>query len=97
MLCFVAGQYMVYAHQHVVGKCSNKLAYHTPNAQPKQTVTENCRLCDAMHHNGMAVNNQVFFAPVTVGSYIFKAVHYDFVSIALILSAGRAPPLAQLV
>ena len=94
MLCFMAGQYMVYAHQHAVGTGSNRSSYHNPNTQPKQTITENCRLCDAMHHNTMATNTQVLFAPVVLNSYTYTITQYDFVSIALVHSSGRAPPLA---
>jgi len=92
LLFFAAGQYMVYAHTHNVG--TTRSAYQNPNNQPKQTVTENCRLCDAMHHNTMAVDHGVFFAPVITASYFYKAVDHDFISVALILSAGRSPPMA---
>jgi len=73
---------------------TTRSAYQDPNNQPKQTVTENCRLCDAMHHNTMAVSTPVFFAPVVTASYFYKAVNHDFISVALILSAGRSPPMA---
>jgi hypothetical protein len=85
---------MVYAHTHNTGTVSIKSACQSPNNQPKQTVTENCRLCDAMHHNTMAVNTPVFFAPVVTASYFYKVVDHDFISVALILSAGRSPPMA---
>lgn len=94
MLLFAAGQFMVYAHTHTPGIGSIKSAYQNPNNQPKQTVTETCRLCDAMHHNTMAVEHSVFFAPLVAASYFYKAVNHDFISIALILSAGRSPPMA---
>lgn len=94
LLCFAAGQYMVYAHQHLVGRGSNKLAYHTRDTQPKQTVTENCQLCDAMHHNFAAVNGLTFFTQVVVNDYFYKVVNHNFISVALILSAGRSPPMA---
>jgi len=94
LLFFAAGQYMVYAHTHAPGIGSIKSAWQNSNNQPKQTVTENCRLCDAMRHNTMAVNTPVFFAPVVTESYFYKAVNHDFISVALILSAGRSPPMA---
>ena len=94
LLFFAAGQYMVYAHTHNTGIGSTKSAYQNPNNQHKQTVTETCRLCDAMHHNAMAVDTPVFFAPVVTASYFYKAVNHHFISIALILSAGRSPPMA---
>jgi len=85
---------MVYAHQHFVGTGSNKAAYHTPGAQPRQTVTENCQLCDAMHHNTVVVNNNIHFAPVVVSNYTYTAYQYAFISVAIIHSSGRAPPVA---
>jgi len=94
MLCFVAGQYMVYAHNHAQKITNNKAAYHSPETQPKQTITENCQLCDAMHHNSMEVFSSVYFAPFTVSAYYYKVVQHNFISIALILSAGRSPPIA---
>jgi hypothetical protein len=94
MLCFVAGQYMVYAHTHAQKTTNNKASYHSPDTQPKQTVTENCQLCDAMHHNSMAVFSAVYFAPFIVSTYYYKAVKLNFISIALIQSAGRSPPTA---
>ncbi|WP_461449319.1 hypothetical protein [Mucilaginibacter sp.] len=93
LLCFCAGQFMVYAHTHTVNTRTNKIAYHNPDTQPKQTVTENCQLCDAMHHNAIVVNTPIYFAPVVVSSYYYKAVRHHFISIALILSAGRSPPI----
>ena len=92
--CFIAGQYMVYAHQHVAVSHTNKVAWHNTNNQPKETLTENCRLCDAMHHSTMALNSPVYFAPVIVSNYTYKTNEYAFISIALILSAGRSPPMA---
>jgi hypothetical protein len=94
LLFFVAGQYMVYTHTHAQGIRPIKSACQNPNNQPKQTVTENCPLCDAMHHNTMAINSPVFFAPVVTASYFYKAVNHHFISTALILSAGRSPPMA---
>ena len=94
LLLFAAGQYIVYAHTHSVGIGATKSAYQNLNHQPQQTVTETCRLCDAMHHNTMAINTPVFFAPVVTSNYFYKAIDHDFISIALILSAGRSPPMA---
>jgi hypothetical protein len=93
LFCFAAGQYMVYAHQHLSNTANVKTAHHNPNTQPKQIVSENCQLCDAMQHNSMALNSQVHFTPVVVSGYHYKFVEYSFTSIALILSAGRSPPL----
>jgi hypothetical protein len=91
--CFAAGQYVVYAHQHA-GVSTGRLVQKTSAPAPKHTIAENCRLCDAMQHNSMSVNSPVHFANVTVSGYVYKTFQYNFVSIALILSSGRAPPAA---
>jgi hypothetical protein len=88
---------MIYAHQHNIVKRTAK-TYRISKNIPQQTVKEKCYLCDAMHHNVMATTSQVYFNPVAVVGYIFKSVEYNFRSIQLILSSGRAPPmLTQLV
>jgi hypothetical protein len=92
LLVFSAGQYVVYAHTHRT--YSGKISSRNQAPQPKQTISENCQLCDAMHHNAMAANSQVHFSPVVVSLYAYKHVEYGFISISLILSSGRAPPLA---
>lgn len=92
LVCFVAGQYMVYSHQHTLIKGITK---HSHLAQGEQTVKEKCLLCDAMHHtDALVVSNNTFLIPLATSDHVFKAGDYDFVSIALILSAGRAPPVA---
>lgn len=85
---------MVYAHRHNnEGSAVNIKTYsHNTKAQHGQTVTENCRLCDAMHHNVIAINSQVYFAPLLVSRYCYKNPVHNFISISLILSAGRSPP-----
>ena len=91
LLCFVTGQYMVYAHQHNIIKNSVKV-FHVAKTSAKQTLTEKCQLCDAMHHNGVVLNNQVYFNTVATAEHVFRSVEYSFTSIQLILSSGRAPP-----
>ena len=91
LICFVAGQTMVYAHQHL----SRSFAYQTQKTpQNQQTVTEKCQLCDAMHHNSMTVADLQYISPVVTTDHFYTPDKYDFVSIALILSAGRSPPLS---
>lgn len=87
LICFAAGQWAVYAHQH-------KTFVRLTRAARGVAVSEKCQLCDAMHHSSMIRHTSQAFAPVVVTQYIFKQVKYDFVSISLILSAGRAPPAA---
>ncbi len=88
LICFAAGQWAVYAHQHKV------VAGITKTAGQGTVVSEKCQLCDAMHHNIMLTHNHAYFTPDEVNNHFYKQGQYDFVSIALILSAGRAPPVA---
>ena len=85
---------MVYAHQHNVVSNTDK-AYNISKNIPQQTVKEKCYLCDVMHHHVMVTTSQVYFNPVVVASHIFKKTEYNFTSIQLILSGGRAPPLSD--
>jgi hypothetical protein len=94
LICFVAGQYMVYAHQHKLIQ-RVKQTYSANKQLPKQTITEKCRLCDAMHHNSMVIAGEANFIPVVVADYVYQSSEYNFTSLALILSGGRAPPLAN--
>ena len=82
---------MVYAHQHNIIKSTVKSTY-IPKNVPQQTISEKCYLCDVMHHNAMVTNTQVYLNPVKVVGHVFKNVDYNFTSIQLILSGGRAPP-----
>jgi hypothetical protein len=90
LICFVAGQYLIWSHQHTYQESRSAYA----KQQPKQAITENCKLCDAMHHTYMALSSPVCFPPVTVTTYAYKQVSYGFTSISLILSGGRSPPVA---
>jgi len=87
LICFFAGQTIVYVHQHSKTRIVVCHRSHT-------VVIEKCQLCDAMHHNSMTVETQQHFAPLTVNKHTYIQVQYDFVSIGLILSAGRSPPRA---
>jgi len=85
---FAAGQVMVYAHQHLV-------KYHIhQTASNQQTVTEKCQLCDVMQQNNMTLTDQQYFSPVVTPYHFYTPGQYGFVSIALILSSGRAPPVS---
>ncbi|HVV56270.1 MAG TPA: hypothetical protein VHC47_13135 [Mucilaginibacter sp.] len=86
---FAAGQWAVYAHQHktLSVKSWSSTTNHTKSS-------EKCQLCDAMHHNSMVKASEAHFAPILITSHVYPQEKYDFVSIALILSAGRSPPFA---
>ena len=95
LICFVAGQYMVYVHQHNIVQKSVSIYNVAKNqSKPAAIIQEKCYMCDAMHNNAMTISHFVCFDPIVVTAHIFKVGDYDFVSIALILSAGRAPPSA---
>ncbi|MGZ3777257.1 MAG: hypothetical protein ACXVI9_06600 [Mucilaginibacter sp.] len=87
LICFAAGQWAVYAHQH-------KTRAHVTRAAHSTVLTEKCQLCDAMHHNSMIQHSPTVFNAKVVTDHVYKQCTYDFVSIALILSAGRAPPIS---
>jgi len=92
LICFVAGQYMVYAHQHkpVAG---TRQAYSAGAKHARPTVTEKCRFCDAMHHISMIVDSYASNPVITTADYIYQSPVYHCTSFALILKGGRAPPL----
>lgn len=88
LLCFTAGQLMIYAHQHLV-------KYNTrETSQNQTTVSEKCQLCDAMHHISATLTDQQYFNSVVAADHFYKLGKYDFISISLILSAGRSPPVS---
>jgi hypothetical protein len=92
LFCFIAGQYMVYTHQHHVLKGFSK-SVSISNTHPQQTVKEKCDMCDAMHHNFAVIDNALYATHQTAVMHVFKACDYDFVSFSLVLAAGRAPPV----
>jgi hypothetical protein len=91
LVCFIAGQFMIYGHQHFTSQTTGKI-YNSRNAVSKQTIKEKCYLCDVMHHNSMVKTSQVFSVSIVAIDHIFKKAEYPFKSIQLILSIGRAPP-----
>jgi len=94
LICFIAGQFMVYGHQHNTGKGLPQNHSNSKNIQ-QQTVKEKCYLCDVMNHNSMVITSQAYFSPVTTTLHIFETVSYSFTSIQLIISGGRAPPFSN--
>jgi hypothetical protein len=92
LICFMAGQFMIYGHQHPTSSASAKQFAASGSSVPHQTVKEHCDLCDVMHHNAMLASYQVYLKPVTVASHFYKSTDYSFASIQLILAGGRAPP-----
>ncbi|MDN3581765.1 hypothetical protein [Mucilaginibacter flavus] len=93
LFCFVAGQYMVYSHQHHVAKGISKTASLTNNNHPQQILKEKCDMCDVMHHTFAVIDTPLYATPQLAVTHVFKACDYDFVSMSLVLAAGRAPPV----
>ncbi|RYU89237.1 hypothetical protein EWM62_12930 [Mucilaginibacter terrigena] len=93
LFCFVAGQYMVYAHQHPIIKAAHEANCHDCHNTAKQTLAEKCQLCDAMHHNSMELASHTNYSLLSATDHVFVTFEYNFKSIALILSQGRAPPV----
>ena len=84
---------MVDVHQHNILKKSSSLydvAKHQP--KPANTLQEKCYVCDAMHNTAMVLNNTLYYNPLVATNHIYKVGDYNFISIALVLAAGRAPP-----
>jgi hypothetical protein len=94
LTCFIAGQGMVYAHQHKIITGNSGKAYHYPTDQQRTTIQEKCSLCDAMHHTNAVIKQHIYVSPNIVTNHFYTVYNYDFISIALILSSGRAPPVA---
>jgi hypothetical protein len=92
LICFIAGQYMVYTHQHHLLKGISK-SVSVSNTHPQQTVKEKCDMCDAMHHNFVLADSALYPTHQPVVIHVFKACNYNFISFSLVLAAGRAPPL----
>jgi hypothetical protein len=88
---FAAGQVIVYSHQHHTHVA---LSTKTSHQSSGQTVSDTCPLCDAMHFNHMALTAQVYAQADQVSYHLFATGCYDFVSISLILSTGRGPPVS---
>lgn len=92
MICFVAGQYMIYAHQHSY-RLRPAIVRLPVKSTPHNSFKEKCSLCDVMHHNSMDTAVPFYAAAAVKEDCCFKKISYSFTSIQLILAAGRAPPL----
>jgi hypothetical protein len=100
LICFIAGQYMVYTHQHLLIKgvsdkttCTNTKDYSPAKDHSQQTVKEKCYMCDAMYHQAAIINTPFHFSPQVAAFHFFMPVTYNFVNLGLVLAAGRAPPV----
>jgi hypothetical protein len=90
LIFFAAGQVVIYAHQHPSSLSNAGADSHSSS---KQVFTEKCSLCDAMHFNHMDIVHAASALPVAAGSYVYIRSDYNFITLSLILAAGRSPPL----
>ncbi len=89
LIIFIAGQIVLYGHQH-----SSSGSHINAHSSSKQTITERCQLCDAMHFNHAVIHQQVHVVPALKVTPVYIHVAYDFISLALVRSAGRSPPVS---
>jgi hypothetical protein len=92
LICFTVGQITAFSHQHLADLKSRPVtAKHNASGQ---TVKEKCYVCDTMHHISMAIFTDVAPVLYTTKADTQYTRQYDYKGIALILSAGRSPPVA---
>ncbi|RVU01342.1 hypothetical protein EOD41_05095 [Mucilaginibacter limnophilus] len=91
LFCFIAGQVIVYSHQHHALKHS---ITQKEGTFPQQTVAEKCLLCDAMHHTDMLQQHDQYICHLQPVSFKHPVFIYNFESFGLILAEGLSPPLA---
>jgi len=85
---------MVYAHQHKIIAGNSYKSQRNVKNQARTIVQEKCSMCDAMHHTNAVISHHTYFSPNIVTKHFYQVYNYDFISIALVLSAGRAPPVS---
>jgi hypothetical protein len=92
-ICFLAGQYVSFAHQHFANTGKTNHAFSTKQ-KPQQSVREKCYLCDMMHHTPMVIfSDATPYVQFVICNTLYTKQH-SYTGIALILSAGRSPPRA---
>jgi hypothetical protein len=91
---FAAGQIIVFSHYH--HRHAKLIITKAPLAPQsiQQSYNDKCPLCDAMHYTHIVLSPQVYAQPAPANYRFFTPGCYNFVSISLILSPGRAPPVS---
>jgi hypothetical protein len=84
---------MVYSHQHFA-HVKVTAARSIKRLQPVQTVTDKCDICDMMNHTHMAIFYNGAISPLVTICNTHYTRQHNYKGIALILAAGRAPPIA---
>ncbi|MBL4676404.1 MAG: hypothetical protein JKY70_09410 [Mucilaginibacter sp.] len=92
LICFVAGQYMVYAHQHNANRHLHQFCIDSKHHTKTQILKEKCEVCDSMHHDFMELIQPQFAFHFSKVNRVYTFQQYNFESIGLILASGRAPP-----
>ncbi len=70
------------------------VAKHQP--KPAQVLSEKCYVCDAMNQTMAILTPATYYNPIDVVNAVYQVGDHDFVSIALILAAGRGPPVSSI-
>ena len=89
LIIFIAGQVMLYGHQHESNGSHSKA-----HSASQQTVSEKCQLCDAIYFNHSVINQQVHVMPVLKDAPVYIHLAYRFISLVIVRSAGRSPPVS---
>ena len=82
---------MVFAHQHKTG---NIIRHSSSTA--REIVKEKCAFCDVMQHNSMTLGDNDMPGSDFNVSPVFYPPTYQFKSLSIILSYGRAPPVLNI-
>jgi len=91
LIVFAAGQVIVYSHQH---HTTVSLLTKAAHQSSRQQISDKCQLCDAMHHAQMVLSSPVYAPSAPADFQLLNTGRYSFVSLSLILSPGRAPPVS---
>ncbi|WP_345333522.1 hypothetical protein [Mucilaginibacter defluvii] len=90
LFCFIAGQVIVYSHQHHILKG----IHHTDALLKGQTqVSEKCQICDSMHHTDMELQQNYAAINLQAALFTHSSIVIDFKSFGLILADGLSPPV----
>lgn len=90
LLCFVAGQVVVYSHQHHILK---GIHHVDAKAKGRTQVSEKCQICDSMHHADMELHQNYVAFDLQATELTHPSAKFDFKPFGLILADGLSPPV----
>lgn len=90
LLCFIAGQVVVYSHQHHILKGIHNHA--DANTKGLTQVSEKCQICDSMHHADMELHQSYVAFDLQATLFTHPSATFNFKSFGLILADGLSPP-----